>query len=107
MISLWRKYSFSILFIILSLVMGLYLIFNVSEDDSTNIKITVQDGDSLWTISNAHAERFGMSTSDLVKLIQKENHLFGTTIKSGDELVIPGSYLRNNNKESELAFETN
>lgn len=105
MSAIWKKHSFGIIFVILSIMMGLYLIFSVSNED-TYIKITVKNGDSLWSISEQHAERFGLGTAELVTLLEKENLIKGSKINSGDELIIPGSYLKVKDRVTELAFET-
>ena len=36
---------------------GLFLIFNISEDEGTYITITIKEGDSLWSISEQYAEQ--------------------------------------------------
>lgn len=104
MISLWKKYSYAILFFIITLLMGFYILFN-GDDNHTEIVFTVQNGDTLWSISQKNAERFGMTASDFMKLLEKENQLKTTSIKSGDKLVISGSYIQISNDNIELAFK--
>lgn len=105
MISIWKKYSFVILFFMITLLMGFYLLFSGDSKNHTEFVITVQNGDSLWSISQKNAERFGMTTTDFMKLLEKQNQLKSTSIKSGDQLVIYGSFLNNSNDKIELAFE--
>lgn len=85
--------------------MGIYLLFNSTVDENSYIKIKVEEGDSLWSISEQYAGQIGMKTIDLVNLIEKENQLYGETIKIGDEIYLPNIFL-NKNEELELAFES-
>lgn len=106
MVNLWKKYSFAILFIILSMLMGLYLIFSTPANHSHYVKITVKAGDTLWSISEQYAKDIGMDTAEFVKLLERENQLAGKWIKSGETITIPMSLYNSNNKGSEYAFET-
>ncbi|MBW8348975.1 LysM peptidoglycan-binding domain-containing protein [Bacillus sp. IITD106] len=105
MVSLWKKYSYAILFFLITLLMGFYLIFCGNEKHDTDLVITVQNGDTLWSISQKNSERFGMSTADFMKLLEKENQLITTSIKSGDQLVISGSNLNFSDDKVEYALK--
>ncbi|MBS4194086.1 cell division suppressor protein YneA [Lederbergia citri] len=105
MVSLWKKYSYAILFFIITILMGFYILFSGTEKNHTDLVITVQKGDTLWSISQKNSERFGMSTTDFMKLLEKENQLKTTSIKSGDLLVISGSNIKFTNDKVEYAFK--
>ena len=50
--------------------------------------ITVQPGDSLWKIAEDHSVS-GVSTTDMVRYIQKINHISSDRLVSGQLLKIP------------------
>ncbi|HEY4552843.1 MAG TPA: LysM peptidoglycan-binding domain-containing protein [Bacillaceae bacterium] len=106
MSSIWRKYSYAILFICVTMMMGIYLIFSLSEESGSHTTIIVKDGDSLWTISERHAGDFGMSVPEFIQILEKENRVIGKTIMAGEELVVPSAIKRISDRESELAYET-
>ncbi|MCJ7841235.1 LysM peptidoglycan-binding domain-containing protein [Lederbergia sp. NSJ-179] len=102
---LWRRFSFIIVFISIIFVMGMYILYHDATADQTNITITVQDGESLWSISEQYAKAIGIPTSKFVHLIEKENQLYGQVIKSGDQIVIPGEYIKSSPSEVKFAME--
>ncbi|MCR2820620.1 cell division suppressor protein YneA [Lederbergia panacisoli] len=105
MVAIWKKYSYAILFFIITLLMGFYILFSGDDKHHTDLVITVQKGDTLWSISQKNAERYGMSTTDFMKILEKENQLKSTSIKNGDELIISGSYLKFNDDKIEYAYK--
>ena len=50
--------------------------------------ITVQPGDSLWKIAEDHSVS-GVSTTDMVRYVQKINHISSDRLVSGQLLKIP------------------
>ena len=65
------------------------LIFSVSEDHLPYKEITVQEGDSLWSIAKQYNNGQEMKEEDFIMWIQKENGLHSVKILPGDTLVIP------------------
>jgi hypothetical protein len=106
MLYLWEKYSFLIILMIITFMMGLFLIFNISEDEGTYITITINEGDSLWSISEQYAEQVGMRTPELVKLLERENRLTSNLLRSGQELIIPANLIEFKANDSEFAFHS-
>lgn len=51
--------------------------------------ITVNDGDTLWAIADAHMSKEYKTINAYIKEVQTINHLSGTDIISGNSLVIP------------------
>ncbi|MBO0993030.1 cell division suppressor protein YneA [Bacillus sp. SD088] len=105
MITLWRKYSFIIVFIFITFLMGIYIISSKTSSEQTHLTVTVQEGDSLWSISKKYAEEYGISTAQFVKIIEKENQLYGKVIKSGEQLVIPGEYIHSSPSQLKMALK--
>lgn len=85
---LWQQYSF--VFILFTIGFASVLILastlNKSED---YIKVTVQDGESLWKIADKFSESHSMSVAEFVNWVEKENGISGEAIYPGDQLVIP------------------
>ncbi|KRG09713.1 hypothetical protein ACA29_21040 [Lederbergia galactosidilytica] len=62
MLTLWRKYSFIIVFLFITFLMGIYIISSKASSEQTHLTVTVHEGDSLWSISKQYAEEYGVST---------------------------------------------
>lgn len=105
MSKLWEKYSYVILFLIVTFVMGLYLIFNAVNKGDAYIKVTVQQGDSLWSISEDYSQQTGIPTRELVKLLEENNQLYGETLNIGTEIIIPLTIYHDRQNESEYALD--
>ena len=85
---LWQEYSFILILFAIScssvLVLGSTL--NESED---YIKVTVQDGESVWKLAEKFADNHTLSPAEFVAWVEKENGITGEVIHPGDQLVIP------------------
>ncbi|MFB7302023.1 cell division suppressor protein YneA [Heyndrickxia sporothermodurans] len=88
MLILWKKYSYVIMLIVLSLVIGLYAM-NTFIDDKNYQQITVSKGQSLWTIAHMYSEEHSMNPNDFIEWVTNKNHLTSSNIKAGDKIVIP------------------
>src|SRR4051794_24922525 len=88
---IWEKYSFGIILIIVTLLIGFYLIFSTGVKSDSYIKIIVQDGDSLWSISEKYAQDSGMSTQEFIKLIEQTNFIYGKSLQIGEEIMVPAT----------------
>lgn len=90
MTKLWTKYSFIILFSILTLSFGFYLSFTLSsEEEDSFLHVEVQKGDTLWSLSREHAESLSMSEKDFIEWVTVENNLVSYKIIEGIELKLP------------------
>ncbi|WP_088840425.1 cell division suppressor protein YneA [Listeria sp. ILCC797] len=86
----WDKYYIAIIFVVASVLMGLTLLFYASATNENKYStIDVASGDSLWVLANEHAEKANMDKMTFIKWVEKENHLNNSTLKAGDEIVIP------------------
>lgn len=86
---IWKKYSFAIILIFTTLLMGLYIIFSVDESEDPYLIVTVKQGETLWNIAEKHAKQLGFTTADLVKILEKENKLANKMLMAGEEIKIP------------------
>ena len=86
---IWKKYSFAIILIFTTLLMGLYIIFSTSESEDQYIMVTVKQGETLWNISEKHAKQLGFTTADFVKILEKENKLANKILIVGEQIKIP------------------
>ncbi|HJV46202.1 MAG TPA: LysM peptidoglycan-binding domain-containing protein [Bacillota bacterium] len=55
----------------------------------TMVQLTVQPGDSIWSIATRYNNNNHLSVRDMVDLIIEENHLTKTTLQIGQVLIIP------------------
>lgn len=85
--------------------MGIYILSNNAKIDQKNLTVTVQDGDSIWSISQQYAEEYGISTAEFVRIIEKENQLYGKVIKSGEQITIPGEYIKASPSQLKMALK--
>jgi LysM repeat protein len=85
---LWQEYSFILILFAIScsFVLVLGSTMNKSED---YIKVTVQDGESVWEIAERFANNHSLSPAEFVSWVEKENGISGDVIHPGDQLVIP------------------
>ncbi|MBP2240231.1 LysM repeat protein [Cytobacillus eiseniae] len=87
---LWNQYSYAIILIILSLLTSFILFFQNNGAGKENLmKITVNNGDSLWQIAEEYADEHSISPKQFVQWVQKTNEITGDRIYPGDELIIP------------------
>jgi cell division protein YceG involved in septum cleavage len=89
MVSIWRNYSYVILLMGLAVIMGAVALMKIGAGDSYQ-KVTVQEGDSIWTIAEELSDDYNMSTKDLVEWVSENNNLATDIIQPGDSLIIPG-----------------
>ncbi|KAB7708184.1 LysM peptidoglycan-binding domain-containing protein [Bacillus aerolatus] len=87
--TLVKENSFVLLFIAVTIMAGVMLILNMSEEHNPYKEITVQEGDSLWSIAGQYVKENGMKEEDFIIWVQKENKLYSAKIIPGDTLVIP------------------
>lgn len=89
------KVTFGLLLVLL--VIGTFALTTktASADNAENKRfkyytnITVQDGDTLWSIAEANRTQEYANINAYIKEVQSINHLNGSDIISGTTLVIP------------------
>jgi cell division protein YceG involved in septum cleavage len=104
----WEKNSYTILLIIVAIIAGFILLF-MQKADQENVfsTVTVQEGDSLWTLADQYADEHHMSKVDFIKWVENENHLKSASIKSGDPIIIPVKKKIVNNDQQLQQFASN
>ncbi|MFK2825093.1 LysM peptidoglycan-binding domain-containing protein [Bacillus sp. B190/17] len=99
-----KENSFVLLFMAVTIIAGIILIFSISEEQHSYKEIVVQEGDSLWSIAGQYNKVNGMDEEDFIMWVQKENKLRSAKIVPGDTLIIPiassSAYL-----DKEVAFK--
>lgn len=71
-----------VLSIVLSFVIGI-----TSQTNESNVEITVQSGDTLWTLSEKY--KGNLPHSEWITAVMNANNLNHPMIVSGDTLIIP------------------
>lgn len=61
---------------------------NRTLDSTREEYVDVQPGDSLWTLAQEHPVN-GADTSEVMSWIQRTNGLADTTLKPGQEIIVP------------------
>ncbi|WP_180968061.1 cell division suppressor protein YneA [Cytobacillus massiliigabonensis] len=87
---LWNQYSYAIILVVLSLLTSFILIVHngVSGEDGL-MKITVNEGDSLWQLAEDFSDEHMLSAKEFVEWVERHNGISGDRIYPGDELVLP------------------
>jgi LysM repeat protein len=87
---IYKRYSYVMILVIISFSAALLFADYVKDANSEGyVKITVEEGESLWTIANKYADKHGLSSDEFVSWVERTNGINGDTIFPGDELVIP------------------
>ncbi|WP_456271441.1 cell division suppressor protein YneA [Bacillus sp. AK031] len=86
--AIWKNYSYVILLMGLALITSFIALMKVESTISYQ-KVTVQEGDSLWTISQELSEEHDLSTKEVMEWVSEKNNLATDIIRPGDSLIIP------------------
>ncbi|MBS4172617.1 LysM peptidoglycan-binding domain-containing protein [Bacillus sp. FJAT-49736] len=89
MLLLWKKYSYAIILLVLSFILGFFMILQLEDHSKDYEHITVSEGQTLWEIADMYKIKNGMSHTEFIKWVQDENGLGSTDIKEGQSIVIP------------------
>jgi hypothetical protein len=85
---IWNRFSYIIILFILALLSAAYLLVVMANQPSYQ-SITVQDGDTLWTIAKQYNEEYSMTVEEFIAWVGEENNLTSFSIKPGESLVLP------------------
>lgn len=99
-----KNYSIVLLFIVITIVTGIIVIFSLSEESNQYLEVVVQEGDSLWTIAEKYHKINGMKQEDFIIWVQTENQLNTAMIQVGDVLVLPVNSADSSYSDNQLAF---
>lgn len=100
MINIWREHSYSIILLLLIFVLSLIImpvLHNASSDEF--IRVTIDDGDSLWLLSEKYEKVHKLSTTEFIRWVKKHNGIAGDQIYTGDVIVIPVTRELDNTQE--------
>lgn len=87
---LWKKYSYAIILFVLSFSTALIIIIQLGDSENINyIKVTVNEGDTLWRIAEDFSQKHDLTAPEFVNWVERNNGIAGGRIFPGDELVIP------------------
>ncbi|MGV3466113.1 MAG: cell division suppressor protein YneA [Heyndrickxia sp.] len=99
MLMLWKNYSYAIILVILSFILGFTFIFQMDDHSKSYEHVIVSEGQSLWTIADTYKMENGMTQTEFIKWVQKENNLTSVDIKQGQSIIIP---IKIKNKEENM-----
>jgi hypothetical protein len=85
---IWTRFSYIIILFVLAFLSACYLLINIMNQPSYQ-SITVEDGDTLWTIAKQYNEEYSMTVEEFIDWVGKENDLTSFAIKPGESLVLP------------------
>ncbi|WP_158176131.1 cell division suppressor protein YneA [Heyndrickxia camelliae] len=89
MLMLWKNYSYAIILVILSFILGITFIFHMDDHSTSYEHVIVSEGQSLWSIADTYKMENGMTHTEFIKWVQKENNLKSTDIEQGQTIIIP------------------
>ncbi|MGN0286773.1 MAG: LysM peptidoglycan-binding domain-containing protein [Atopobiaceae bacterium] len=74
--------------VLLGCIQARSLLVNRTLDSTREEYVDVQPGDSLWTLAQEHPVS-GADTSEVMSWIQRTNGLTDTTLRPGQEIIVP------------------
>ncbi|MGD6877263.1 cell division suppressor protein YneA [Bacillus infantis] len=87
---LWNQYSYAIILIVLSFGAALLLAgYDKIFGEEDYIKVTVDEGDTLWGLSQQFSDKHKLSAEDFVMWVEEENGIAGSAIQAGEQIMIP------------------
>lgn len=87
---LWQKYSYTI--ILVALCVAILFVFSGAlqiDKSEKYLTVTVEQGESLWTLSKKYNEQHRLSFEQFIDWVEKENGVVNGEIYAGDLLLIP------------------
>ncbi|MCM3667812.1 cell division suppressor protein YneA [Mesobacillus maritimus] len=86
---IWRKHSYTILFVATCLTLTLVLANGLKIGKQDYITVTVEAGASLWELAEAYSDEHNLTHQEFVAWVEKENGIIGGKIFAGDQLIVP------------------
>jgi hypothetical protein len=82
------KFCFNLFFVLIVLLIGLAYFTNQTNAsiDSFQIKIIIEDGDTLWSIAERYAGQ--SDPRKIAEMIRKTNNMHESNLKIGQELTL-------------------
>ncbi|WP_335871774.1 cell division suppressor protein YneA [Bacillus sp. 2205SS5-2] len=90
MITFLKNNNFVVLLMILTFISGLVMLNQLEETDTSSyLHITVEKGDSLWTIADQYQKLHGMNKSDFIRWVSDQNEMKNYDLIAGESIYIP------------------
>ncbi|MGE8203972.1 cell division suppressor protein YneA [Heyndrickxia sp. NPDC080065] len=105
MLILWKKYSYVIMLIVLSLFIGLYTLLSTKDESNSYQEIIITEGQSLWKLAQIYSEEHSMNSQEFIDWVSEKNHLRNDIIKPGEKIVIPVKVKSQLNDKNQLALD--
>jgi cell division protein YceG involved in septum cleavage len=86
---IWKKYSYILVLSLLVLFISFTILLKLDTNGDQYQQITVEKGDTLWTIADKYSDHYTMSKEDFIDWVGTENNLVSYQIKAGDSLTVP------------------
>ncbi|MDE3838613.1 cell division suppressor protein YneA [Bacillus methanolicus] len=87
---IWKRYSYAIILVMVSFTAALLFSDYVKDANSESyLKVTVEEGESLWSIAEKFSDKHGLSSDEFISWVERTNGINGDNIYPGEELVIP------------------
>ncbi|MFE8699183.1 LysM peptidoglycan-binding domain-containing protein [Cytobacillus sp. FJAT-54145] len=87
---LWNQYSYTIILVILSFTVTFVLLGNEKKELKDEfVEITVEEGDSLWSISKEFSSYHELSPGEFINWVKQNNQLSGSHLYVGEKIMIP------------------
>ncbi|WP_313804477.1 LysM peptidoglycan-binding domain-containing protein [Cytobacillus sp.] len=97
---LWNQYSYAIILVVLSLLTSfIFMVHNGVSGEDGLLKITVNEGDSLWQLAEEFSDEHMLSSKEFVQWVERNNGITGDRIYPGDELILPIALEKGNGTE--------
>ncbi len=88
----FKRFMFLSILSMSMLVFTFAATFNAYSKDIPQFDmVTVQDGDTLWSIASSYADNSNTDIRELVYLISNENSIYNASIYPGDVIKVPMS----------------
>lgn len=90
--TLWNRYSYAIVLIIVSSVTALLLSIRFDTfHEEQYVTVTVSQGDTLWKIADNYSDEQSLSKTQFVNWVKMHNPINEDQIFPGEKIVIPVS----------------
>jgi nucleoid-associated protein YgaU len=76
--------------VFLCLVGGIFFTMsNLASDDTQYMEVTIEEGDSLWSISEEYNAKHHYSSWEFIQWVEERNSVNASAVFPGQKIVIP------------------
>ncbi len=88
--TLWNKYSYAIILVILSILASIILVISNNESvEEKYMSVTINEGEKLWDLCQNYADKHALSETEFVSWVEEINDINGNVLLVGDKIYIP------------------